>query len=47
MTLPAAPSGETKTEIEEITVAQFYEKIRQENDLLLLDVRSNDDYESW
>ena len=47
MTLPAAPSGETKIEIEEITVAEFYEKISQENDLLLLDVRSQDDFESW
>lgn len=47
MTLQGAPSGETKSQIEEITVAEFYRKISRENDILLLDVRNDRDFETW
>ena len=33
--------------LEEITVADFYQHISQENDLLLLDIRSDQDYDLW
>ncbi len=40
------PSGDS-LELEEITVDQFYSLISCENEFLLLDVRNDQDFESW
>ena len=38
---------ETGLELEEILVDQFYRMISRKNDFLFLDVRNDQDYESW
>ena len=43
---PAAPEA-TNDVLEEITVEEFYDKINRENDILLLDVRNDEDFEAW
>lgn len=43
----ADPPAGTAERIEELTVAEFYARISQENDILLLDVRNDRDFETW
>ncbi|MGD2076814.1 MAG: MBL fold metallo-hydrolase [Chloroflexota bacterium] len=45
--LSMAATAETEAEIEEITVDEFYRRISQPNDILLLDVRNDRDFENW
>jgi glyoxylase-like metal-dependent hydrolase (beta-lactamase superfamily II) len=41
------PVAEGNVEIEEITVEEFYQRVSQKNDVLLLDVRNDRDFEAW
>lgn len=41
------PEADVAEEIEEITVEEFYQCIDQPNDILLLDVRNESEFESW
>ena len=41
------PETEIAEEIEDITVEAFYKRISQQNDILLLDVRNENEFESW
>ena len=43
----AASEAGDIAEIEEITVEEFYQRISQKNDILLLDVRNDRDFEAW
>jgi glyoxylase-like metal-dependent hydrolase (beta-lactamase superfamily II)/rhodanese-related sulfurtransferase len=41
------PVADDNVEIEEITVEEFYRRVSRKNDLLLLDVRNDRDFEEW
>ena len=45
--LSMAVTAETGSEVEEITVEEFYQRIGQPNEILLLDVRNDRDFENW
>jgi rhodanese-related sulfurtransferase len=44
---PAKPEAEVVETIEEITVEEFNQRINQPNEILLVDVRNEDEIESW
>jgi glyoxylase-like metal-dependent hydrolase (beta-lactamase superfamily II)/rhodanese-related sulfurtransferase len=44
---PDAPVVEGNGGIEEITVEEFYQRVSRQNDVLLLDVRNDRDFEAW
>ena len=44
---PDMPMAEDNVEIEEISVEEFYERVSRKNDVLLLDVRNDRDFEEW
>lgn len=41
------PVAEDNVEIEEISVEEFYQRVSRKNDVLLLDVRNDRDFEEW
>ena len=47
MTHSPTASTTASSESEEITVERFYEMVSQKNDILLLDVRNDRDFEAW